>query len=46
MDKRLAKILRALVYGFVGGFVAYILSGSDVSGPLGLLIAYLEYRFK
>lgn len=46
MDKKLAKILKSLVFGVVVGFVSYILTGSDVSGPLGLMIAYLEYRFK
>lgn len=46
MDKSMARLLKALGYGVVVGFVSYILTGSDVSGPLGLLVMYLEYRFK
>lgn len=46
MDKKVEKILKAIGYGVVIGFVSYIISGSDVSAPLGLLVMYLEYRFK
>jgi len=39
------KILKALGYGVMVAFVSWIISGSDVSIPLGILVAYLEYRF-
>ena len=39
------KILRAVVFGVVVTFISWILSGNDVSIPLGILVAYLEYRF-
>jgi asparagine N-glycosylation enzyme membrane subunit Stt3 len=45
MEKiNLKKIGWAAVAGILFGFIAFVLSGSDVSAPFGLLVAYLEYK--
>jgi len=46
MDKRMERLFKALGIGAGIGFVSWIFSGSDVSLPLALLVAYLEYKFK
>jgi hypothetical protein len=40
------KLVKALGIGILFGFVAFIISGDASSAPLGLLVAYLEYRLK
>ena len=40
----LKKLAWAAVVGIIFGFIAFLISGSDVSAPLGLLVGYLEYR--
>ena len=37
--------IKILIYGFVFGVIAYVLSGDASSIALGLLVIYLEYRF-
>lgn len=38
--------VKSLVAGFVFGLAAYIISGSDASMALGLLVIYMEYKLK
>lgn len=40
----LKKFAWAAVAAVLFGFIAFLISGSDVSAPLGLLVGYLEYR--
>ena len=39
------EYLKAIVFGIVFAFIAYIFSGDASSIALGILVMYLEYKF-
>jgi len=40
------EYLRILIYGIIFAIAAYVLSGDTSSIALGLLVMYLEYKFR